>query len=145
MAPRVVIDASVGLGLVLHEAYTDAAYRLMGHLAQGQAHLVVPALWDYECLSALRAAVFLQKIPAAAAREALGALWDLAPERIGPRRELHESALLWAERLGQRKAYDAQYVALAEALEAELWSADQRLVNGLKAQGVSWGHWIGEA
>ena len=54
-------------------------------------------------------------------------------------------ALRWADRLGQSKAYDGQYAALAESLEAELWSADERLVHCLKAQGVSWAHWIGEA
>jgi len=25
-----------------------------------------------------------------------------------------------------------------------LWSADERLVNALKAQGADWAHWVGE-
>jgi len=65
-------------------------------------------------------------------------------EFIVPDIEVLQSSLTWAERLGQSKAYDAQYAALAERLGAELWSADQRLVHALKEQGVTWAHWIGE-
>jgi len=69
---------------------------------------------------------------------------SLALDRHPADKELLLAALRWAERLGQSKAYDAQYVALAEQMGAELWSADQRLVNALQAQEVSWAHWIGE-
>jgi predicted nucleic acid-binding protein len=67
-------------------------------------------------------------------------LMALEFQRIAPTLTLHQSALLWAERLGQSKVYDAQYVALAESLSAEFWTADQRLVNSLRSLGVAWVH-----
>lgn len=39
---------------------------------------------------------------------------------------LHGRALELASELGQGAAYDAHYLALAEALDCELWTADER-------------------
>jgi predicted nucleic acid-binding protein len=39
--------------------------------------------------------------------------------------------------LKRAAAYDSFYLALAETLRSELWTADKRLVN---AAGVSWVH-----
>jgi predicted nucleic acid-binding protein len=52
------------------------------------------------------------------------------------------AALHWAERIGHSKAYDAQYLALAESLSAEFWTADVRLVHVLEKLDVSWIHVI---
>lgn len=49
-----------------------------------------------------------------------------------------------AERLGQSKAYGAQYLALASRENAPLWAADLRLVRAAQAAGLGWVHWIGE-
>jgi hypothetical protein len=51
---------------------------------------------------------------------------------------------IMSNRLGQSKAYDAFYLALAERLKAEFWTADQRLANGARQLGANWAHWIGE-
>ena len=59
-------------------------------------------------------------------------------QRVVPTLELHQSALAWAERVGQAKVYDAHYVALAESLSAEFWTVDQKLFNSLKRLGVDW-------
>ena len=47
-------------------------------------------------------------------------------------------ALDWAERLGQARAYDATYLALAEELDAEFWTADRRLANAARHAGADW-------
>ena len=49
--------------------------------------------------------------------------------------ELALAALRWSSKLGQARAYDAFYVALAEKKRALLWTADARLVQGLRALG----------
>ena len=144
MAGRAVIDANVTLALFLNLPYSDSAYRLMEQLKKQRQALYAPALWGYECANGLYKAVQLGMISLAKADEALVDLDGMAVEQVMPTVELHHAALRWAERLGQSKAYDAQYVALAERLNAELWSADQRLIHALKAQGVTWAHWIGE-
>ena len=42
------------------------------------------------------------------------------------------------------KAYDGSYLAVAESLGAELWTADNRLVESLDDDSLEWIHWIGE-
>jgi len=140
----VVIDANLALALFLRLPYTEQAYRLMDRLRERRSTLSAPVLWEYECLSGFHRAVQLGEIRPQQAAEFMNDLLALEIERVVPSVENHLAALRWAERLGQSKAYDAQYVALAERLSAELWSADERLVNNLKSQGVDWAHWIGE-
>lgn len=50
------------------------------------------------------------------------------------------AALVWSRRLRRGNAYDSAYLALAEALGAELWTADRRLTN---AAGQPWIHYLG--
>lgn len=145
MARPVVIDANIGLGLVLYLPYSKDAILLMRLLRGDQAELVVPILWEYECISGLRSAVFHKLVDIATADQAIQVLLSVEPRRINPTPEIHRSALRWVERLGQSKAYDSQYVALAENLGAEFWSADQRLVSALRELGADWAHWVGEA
>jgi predicted nucleic acid-binding protein len=47
--------------------------------------------------------------------------------------------------LAQTKAYDAFYLAVAEKMEAELWTADRHLSNRCRNDlGLEWVHWINE-
>jgi predicted nucleic acid-binding protein len=57
-------------------------------------------------------------------------------EEFPPDWEVDRNALVWAERIGQRAAYDAVYLALAEYLNAELWTADKRLADAAQVAGV---------
>lgn len=140
----IVIDANFSLGLILHLPYSDAAHQWLQRFREEQAELVVPTLWEYECLSGLRSAVFHKYIEAELADQAVQVMLGIEPRRVAPTPALHRSALSWAQRLGQSKAYDAQYVALAESLGAKFWSADQRLISAMREQGADWAHWIGE-
>jgi predicted nucleic acid-binding protein len=54
------------------------------------------------------------------------------------------SAFDWATRLHQKAAYDGFYLAAAEQLGAEFWTADKALANNAGQLGVSWVHWMGE-
>lgn len=58
--------------------------------------------------------------------------------------DICQKALTWAGRLGQSKAYDGFYLALAERLGAELWTADARLSDRARQLGVVWVRWVGE-
>ena len=70
----------------------------------------------------------------------LETLARLGVQLVPPTPELDRLALRWAGRLGQTVAYDAHYLALAETLGCDFWTADRRLA---EAAGVSWVHWIG--
>lgn len=48
------------------------------------------------------------------------------------------TALAWAARLGQAKAYDSFYLALAEEIDAFFVTADKRLANGARQLGLAW-------
>jgi predicted nucleic acid-binding protein len=56
----------------------------------------------------------------------------------------HQATLGWAERLGHSKTYDSAYLAVAEALQAEFWTADRRLEQSARRAGASWVHSIME-
>ncbi len=57
---------------------------------------------------------------------------------------LSRTALRLAYRFGLKAPYDAHYLALAEREGCELWTADERLWNGVRRE-LSWVRWIGEA
>ncbi len=142
MAPRVVIDANATLGLFLRLPYSKNMDQQMQVWQAEEARLVVPTLWEYECLTGLRRAVTLKLLSSKEAESMLEDLIALELLRVAPTPELHRAALHWAERLGQSKVYDAQYLALAESLSAEFWTADQRLFHKLQELGVTWAHVI---
>jgi len=54
------------------------------------------------------------------------------PIKLHGDHELHRQAMQKAFMYGLPAAYDAHYVALAERLSAELWTADAELANALK-------------
>jgi predicted nucleic acid-binding protein len=141
---RIVLDANVVAALVLPLPYSDqATQRMIGWQGTGTG-LFAPTLLEYELVTVLRKALVTGMITADEASLATKDLMDLNIEAVPPTLSLHESALRWADRLDQSVAYDAQYLALAEHLGAEFWTADQRLVNKARQVGATWAHWIAE-
>jgi predicted nucleic acid-binding protein len=57
--------------------------------------------------------------------------------------DLHDRAWQLAAQLNRPTAYDTHYLALAQILGCEFWTADQRLVNAAHRT-LSWVHWLGE-
>jgi len=98
-----------------------------------------------ETTSAIRSLVFQKAISAENAEDILRTIHGLRVEIINEDEELSLRALELAGKLGQPKAYDAFYLALAEKLVAEFWTADERLYNRCRKDlKLSWVHWIGE-
>ena len=140
---QVVIDANIGLALVVNLPYSQAVEQKLTAWREQDNDLTVPALWWYEVVSSLRKAVQARLLTS---RDALAALDDLATLGIvvhAATVETHRSALAWAERLKQAAPYDAQYLALAEKLGSALWTADKRLALNAKQLGLRWVQWIG--
>ena len=116
----IVLDASVALELILT---TPAGARAAARLRELDEPLQAPHLIDIEVLHVLRRIEGAGGITSARARTALGDFANLAIRR-------HEHAILtdriWKLR-ANLTAYDAAYVALAEALDAPLLTLDARL------------------
>jgi len=122
-----VLDASAVVELLLG---TRAGRAVSARLADPAVALHAPHLLDVEVAQALRRYVREGEIDAADAAAALEDLRALDVER-----HAHEPLLdrIWALRQSLT-AYDATYVALAEALETTLVTCDRRLA---RAPGLS--------
>jgi len=116
----IVADASALLELVLGTA--RAEHIAARTLAAGQT-LHSPHLIDVEIAQALRRLAQLKGLTASRAEQALEDFGDIVLERY-PHTELLPR--MWQLRESVT-AYDAAYVALAEALDAPLLTCDARL------------------
>jgi predicted nucleic acid-binding protein len=139
----VVIDANLAIYSVLNTPQSIQAAEAQAYFQRQQASLFAPLLWWFEVTSVIHRYFFDKLITASVAIEALDILFsDLAVE---PVENLYRSAFDWASRLQQKAAYDGFYLAAAEHLGAELWTADQALGKRARQLGVSWVRWMGEA
>jgi len=118
----IVIDASALLELLLA---TAVGVRLRARLSSEGETLHAPHLLDLEILHALRRLYLIRELQPHRAAEALADLSDL---RIV--RHPHEPYIsrIWQLR-HSLTAYDAAYVALAEALDSPLITRDRRLAS----------------
>lgn len=138
-----VVDANVALALVLSTPYSDRAESLWQRWAAAEALVFAPDLWAYEVTSALRKAMVITGIELREAVARLDVLTALGVRLVPPTPALDRSALRWAERLQQTVAYDAHYLALAEFLGCDLWTADRRLATRMDSNAPRV-HWLGD-
>jgi predicted nucleic acid-binding protein len=140
----VVIDANLAAALVLPLPYSDQASDKIFSWKRSRTELYAPLLIEYEIAAILRKAVVAGWLTTTVTTEALQQIWALNIVCQAPTLELHQQALDWAERLGHSKTYDAHYLALADHLRLDFWTADRRLANGTQQAGVTWVYWIGD-
>jgi predicted nucleic acid-binding protein len=141
----IVIDSHLAVWAVLPVLSGMDVLERFARWRRAATRLFAPALWVAESVSAIRGGLYARVISNEEGRIAIDDLFDLGVETLPLSIDLCRSALGWAGRLGQGKAYDSFYLALAEELGVEFWTADRRLANGVQQAGVSWTHWIGEA
>jgi predicted nucleic acid-binding protein len=139
---KVIIDANICLALALPLPYSREAVDRMQVWQRDRVELLVPTLWEYEVVTGLRRACLQGLITPEESHVILGEILDLAIEVIAPTFEQHQRALVLAERLGQSKIYDTQYLALAQQISAEFWTADKRLAQRSGRFNLDWVHCI---
>lgn len=126
-----VVDASFLIKLCSPEPLTDVAQAVRDGWAKSGVVRRAPSLIDYEIVSALNKKRFMGFIDAAEAEEALAIAFEEPIETIDTN-DLHLSALKIAQRLDLRSTYDAHYLAVAQQLDCEFWTADERLYNAVR-------------
>jgi predicted nucleic acid-binding protein len=141
---RAVVDANVVLALALPLPYSPQSAALVARLRECGCEICAPALLEYEMASALRRAISMKRMDRATAEATLERLLQLGVALVSPACSLDSLALLWSERLGHSKAYDAQYLALAEQMHCRLWTADRRLAAAVRQHGADWVLVVGE-
>ena len=125
----IVLDASVVVELLTNGALADSLRR---DLVGRSDSLIAPHLLDVEVVSALRKLVAGRRIDAHRGEQLLTALAALPAMRCA-----HTPLLsrIWELR-HNFTAYDAAYVALAEATNSVLYTSDEKLCQGHRARVV---------
>jgi predicted nucleic acid-binding protein len=117
----VVADASA---IVEYLLGTETAVPIAGVVEDEDTDVHVPALCDVEVASAIRRALLTRRMTVERAEQAVEDYLDLPLVRHGHERLMGPVL----QRRANFSAYDATYVTLAEALSADLLSADVRLL-----------------
>lgn len=142
MAGLVVVDASLAVKWLLPEQFAPEASVLAEHWETHQIEMVAVHLLPMEVANALHRKVVQGTITATDAARLISSFLSYNVRLIYQQR-LHARATELASELRQGAVYDAHYLALAETLGCELWTADQRFQGVAGAAGHPV-HWVGD-
>lgn len=131
MTTSVVIDAGVLFKLLVPNQGTASIKRQFRGWMQEGFRLCAPSLWIYEITSIFTKSVHFGELTEGEADAALSHLLQLDVQLIEPDEEQIRTAFGWTMRLHRAAAYDSFYLAAAEKLGCDLWTADERLVHAV--------------
>lgn len=138
----ICVDASLTLKLVLAEPDSALVRSLWAAWEARDVDIIAPSLWGYEVTSVIRNKVYHGKLTADEGERAFAAIHLLGVELL-TLPDLHERAWVLAKRFDRPAAYDVHYLAVAEALRCEFWTADEHLYDAVKDQ-LPWVRWLGD-
>jgi len=134
MNHALLVDASVAVKWVLPEADRDRALTLVADAARARRPLLSAPHFPGEVANAIyqrvRSTDASKHLDLADAEEALRRFLAYAVTLSNPP-DLVPEAFSFAHAHGLVGVYDALYVVLARLLDAELWTADERLLTQL--------------
>ena len=139
---QVVVDVSLAFKWLVSEHDSPAANTLLGRWGQQGLQVVVPSWFTCELANALHRQVWQGTTTSARATVLLRFIFYWV-KVLEPQPTLAVRAMEIADQLGQPAVYDSQYVALAEHLNCELWTADERFAQVAQAV-FPFVHWLGE-
>lgn len=129
---RIVLDASMAVSFVLDDEFTAQSKRALAAIARYGG--IVPALWDFEVLNAVRSAERRGRLSPAALTNAVNGLSRLPIER--DHGVVDGLRLVTLAREFEISVYDAAYLGLALDLNLPLASLDDGLIAAAGAAGV---------
>ncbi|MGH2561353.1 MAG: type II toxin-antitoxin system VapC family toxin [Thermomicrobiales bacterium] len=138
----VVVDTSLAIKWFLREDLSDEARELLAAWDQQRRRCFVPSWFACEVSNVLYKNVLRGRIVVLDAQGLMHQLLEAVTVRdFEPATSAR--AIEIALQLGQQASYDAQYLAQAEHLDCELWTADQRFWNAAKSAFPQI-RWVGE-
>ena len=139
----ICVDASVAVKWILNEERSDHARALYQTALRAAESIVAPTLLALEVTNILRQR--MRAKDGLSLAEAARQLDDFLAFPIEFRNPvgLPFQALVLADALGLPATYDAHYLALAEHLDCELWTDDQRLIRNV-TNSLPFVRWIGD-
>lgn len=138
-----VVDANVAVKTVL--SLNDSLIAFWEKVDREQITPCAPRLWISEITFSIRFLVSHKELSQEDAEVALRTIYRLRFDIINEDEELSMRALELAGKLGQARAYDAFYLALAEKMAVEFWTTDERLANRCRKDlKLGWVRSIGE-
>jgi predicted nucleic acid-binding protein len=138
---RAVLDASVVLKWYLpDEDQGQAAFDLLNLYLSDDLEIIVPSLLEYEIINGLVVAQKRGRIKEEVIISAIEGFLNLGIKTMGVS-GLYSRVLHFC-RVYSRSAYDASYLALAEAEQIHFITADETLHNAVKKD-LTWVKWLG--
>ena len=126
---QIVLDANIFLMLYFAEPSSDRVARFLAEITSAGVRIVAPHLLPYEFTNAVRRRMRRDHVPLRFAQDILAAFLALDVELVTDA-ALHRDALALTERYSLT-GFDAHYIALAQRLTCDFWTADQRLLRAL--------------
>ena len=138
---RAVLDASVVLKWYLaDEDHGKMALDLLNRYLSDDLEIIAPSLLEYEVINGLVVAQRRGRLREEITISAIEGFLDLGIKTVGVS-SLHSQILHFC-RVYTRSAYDASYLALAEAEQIPLITADESLYHAVK-KNLTWVKWLG--
>jgi len=129
-AVEVVVDASVIVKWFVEEEGSDKSLKLRDQYIEGRIRIIAPELMVFEALNALYYKKLFSEDELKKISEALEAYsFTLYPLRGGYADKTVEIAFK-----NDVTIYDASYIALAVIRDARMYTADRKLIRGLKPE-----------
>jgi predicted nucleic acid-binding protein len=130
----VVVDANILIAFaLLDEPLHTQANQILAVWQKTNEALIAPQLFRSEITAVVRKTVYQQRITVEQGR---GILSDLLTYKLDfyEDDDLLREAYELAVRFNRPRAYDSQYMALAQRFNCEFWTSDERLVNSVYPQ-----------
>lgn len=144
----ICVDASVAAKWIFTEELAEPAEALYLRAITAGERIVAPPLLPIEITNIIRQRMRRSKEPEqvplslSEAATALRLFLSFPVELTMPS-ELHRRALELSDTCGLPAVYDAHYLALAQMLDCEFWTADQKFVNALEGK-HPFVRWLGD-
>jgi predicted nucleic acid-binding protein len=129
--------------LVLVEEDSPKVQRLWDTWVDADVKIVAPFLLAFEGTSVIRNKMYRGLVPPEEGELMFKAFHLLGVRLLHPD-GLHQRAWELAKQFNRPQAYDSHYLALAEILDLELWTGDERLYNAVQDK-LSWVRWLGNS